>query len=246
MASLAGPWRTGFKVIEFTPNHMGEFIMTARMSDEKIALAKKLESEGRLRSEIGKAVGVSQTTLIKHLGVMSRGTPWHACACGDHVFAKVGPKDVCLVDPDVPETLLAGKGLFVMQGRPRKKICHRYAVISDWPHHHRRVHRVIMGATPEQIVDHISRDTMDNRRRNLRIATNSHNGANSIQKGGSSKYKGVHWSRSKGGWVATISRDRKLKWLGVFSDEMDAARRYDAAAIELFGEFARTNFGAAE
>lgn len=237
-----GPSRTDFKVVEYAPNHTGDFTMTARMSDEKIALAKKMEAEGVERNEICRRIGTSPTTLIKHLGTLDKATKWTPCACGDHVFAPVGGPNVCLLDPQDAD-LFADKKIFFTKGAPKgQKIIHSYAVASNWPNAHRRVHRVIMRATDEQIVDHISRDTMDNRRRNLRVATSSSNGGNSIQRGGTSKYKGVSWSKQYGCWVASIMVNRKSHQLGRFHSEENAARVYDAAAIEAFGEFARTNF----
>jgi hypothetical protein len=217
--------------------------MTARLSDEKIALAKKLEAAGLMRTEIAKIVGASQPTLIKHLGTLEKkATAWTQCACGDHVFAPVGGPNVCLLDPQDVDLFAGKKVFFTRPGDRGQKIIHCYAVISNWPNAHRRIHRVIMGAADEQIVDHISRDTMDNRRCNLRIATNSGNGGNSIQKGGTSKYKGVSWDKRSSAWVAGIMLHRKKKILGLFSCEHEAARVYDAAAVEAFGEFARTNF----
>ncbi len=217
--------------------------MTARMSDEKIALAKKLEAEGIERVEIGRRVGISMPTLIKRLGTLEKKpTKWATCACGDHVFAPVGGSNVCLLDPQDADLFAGKKVFFTRPGDRGQKIIHCYAIISNWPNAHRRIHRVLMNATDEQIVDHISRDTMDNRRRNLRIATNSGNGGNSIQKGGTSKYKGVSWDKAKGAWVAGIMLHRKKRILGFFACEHEAARVYDAAAIEAFGEFARTNF----
>lgn len=106
-----------------------------------------------------------------------------------------------------------------------------------------RMHRVVMGAKPGEEVDHISGDRSDNRRANLRIATNTQNQANQrIRSGGSSKYKGVHWDKGERKWRATICRDGKRMALGRYDDERAAAIAYDKAAREHSGEFARTNF----
>ncbi len=43
-------------------------------------------------------------------------------------------------------------------------------------------------------------------------------------------------------WIACIRVDRRQIKLGSFSDEIDAAKAYDRAAVEHFGVFARTNF----
>ncbi len=106
---------------------------------------------------------------------------------------------------------------------------------------HVLLHRLIMDAEPGTLVDHENRNGLDNRKQNLRKATDSENGANSVRKGDSSKYKGVELFRN-GKWRARIKVHRKEIHLGYFHDEEEAARAYDRAAREHFGEFARTNF----
>jgi len=60
--------------------------------------------------------------------------------------------------------------------------------------------------------------------------------------GSSSKYKGVAWHKRRGKWQAYIKIGDKIRHLGVFTDELAAARAYDIAARQHFGEFARPNF----
>ena len=113
-----------------------------------------------------------------------------------------------------------------------------------------RMHRVILERKlgrklrPGEEVDHINGDKTDNRRENLRLATNAQNCANQGKPKGtySSEYKGVHWNKQNKKWRARIMVDGKLIHLGYFTDEMDAASAYDEAAMEYFGEFAKLNF----
>lgn len=104
------------------------------------------------------------------------------------------------------------------------------------------MHREIMGAEPGQFVDHINGDKMDNRRANLRICTPEQNRFNVPARFGTSEFKGVSRHSKNPVWVAHITFRGKNRYLGSFQVESDAARAYDAAAAEAFGEFAHLNF----
>lgn len=93
-------------------------------------------------------------------------------------------------------------------------------------------------------VDHRNMDTLDNRRSNIRPATRSENKQNSRthsrkNQGSGRPIKGVYQRGNK--WRAAIRVDKKLRQLGTFDSDVDAARAYDKVALEMFGEFARTN-----
>jgi hypothetical protein len=105
------------------------------------------------------------------------------------------------------------------------------------------MHRQIMDPPKGKIVDHIDGNQANNCRANLRICTRRENGCNrSKPVGTTSRFKGVSWHKATGKWAATIHFKRRAFWLGYFDDEAEAARAYDAKAVELFGEFARLNF----
>lgn len=56
-----------------------------------------------------------------------------------------------------------------------------------------------------------------------------------------SRYKGVYL-QTDGKWRAQICVNYRKLNLGSYATEIAAARVYDAAALEHFGEFARLNF----
>ena len=99
----------------------------------------------------------------------------------------------------------------------------------------------------EHEVDHRNRDTLDNRRENIRVATVGQNRANSRKKlwrgGKSSQYKGVSFLKHNGRWRALIVKDKQAHVIGYFGSEIVAARAYNRAAVEFHGEFARVNEG---
>jgi hypothetical protein len=215
--------------------------MSARASPEKIERARQLEAEGVPRAEICKIVGMSAPTLIRWLGKLPRQTAFTDCHCGNHAFAVLDHGQAVLVDRG-DATRYADTKLFLMKaGDSRQRSPHWYVARSDWPGPHVRIHREIMGATTGEIVDHKSRNTLDNRRENLRKATPSANGANTRPKGGSSRFKGVHWSKKEGRWIASIMVARKTTRVGRYAIEIEAAQAYDMAALQLFGEYAQTN-----
>lgn len=108
------------------------------------------------------------------------------------------------------------------------------------------MHRVILGAPEGTGVDHIDRDGLNNKRANLRLATTSENQRNARRRiDNSSGYKGVakySAPRSKKPWKAHIGVNGVSRYLGVFDSAEEAARAYDRAAVEFYGEFAHRNF----
>lgn len=103
------------------------------------------------------------------------------------------------------------------------------------------MHRIIMQPSIGMFIDHINHNGLDNRRCNLRVCTNSENIRNSRSTIGSrSKYLGVSIRKNK--IHSYITYNRKQIYLGVFEDEVSAAKAYDIKAKELFGEFANLNF----
>lgn len=160
------------------------------------------------------------------------------CACGSHGFARLSKWHTALFDAaDLP--IVAGKTWTV-----ETKSGRAYALRAFGPRKARQrvyMHREITGASPSLDVDHWNGDGTDNRRGNLRPADRSLNNANQRQKLGVSRFKGVHWHKQAGKWHAQISFRGVRKSLGVHAVEEDAARAYDRAAVEIFGEFARTN-----
>ena len=107
------------------------------------------------------------------------------------------------------------------------------------------LHRLVMGNPPGQ-VDHKNLNKLDCRRDNLRLCTNTQNQGNRAKqkRPATSKYKGVDLRACSGRYRAQIHRGGKVINLGNFANEEDAARAYDRAAREYFGEFARCNFPA--
>jgi len=104
------------------------------------------------------------------------------------------------------------------------------------------MHRQILNPPPGLQCDHINSNGLDNRRCNLRLCTNSQNSMNQRSRDGTSEFKGVHWHKRKKKWEAEIMHNEKHFHVGSFVNEEDAARAYDAAAREHFGEFAWLNF----
>jgi hypothetical protein len=106
------------------------------------------------------------------------------------------------------------------------------------------LHRLIIGVSdPSVLVDHINHDTLDNRRENLRTATQRQNQQNQLPRLGKvSKYKGVCRNKYKTKWRAQIRTENGRLHLGEYDTEIEAAHVYDEAALKYHGKFAKVNF----
>lgn len=101
------------------------------------------------------------------------------------------------------------------------------------------MHALIAGC---EAPDHVNRNSLDNRRINLRPATPEQNNANRARyRNSKSGYKGVYWAKRDRKWKAAICVSGRRVSLGLFDDPVEAARAYNAAALKAWGEYAWLN-----
>lgn len=101
-----------------------------------------------------------------------------------------------------------------------------------------RAHRLawfyVYGKWPEDQLDHIDGNKVNNCLINLRECTNAENHQNMPSiKGGTSKYTGVSWYKKGKKWRANICLNNKQKNLGFFDNEEDAYAAYCKAKAEI-------------
>lgn len=132
---------------------------------------------------------------------------------------------------DLPK--IAGYTLFVTNG---------YASIKHERKSIRLSHFLLKKPKSGCVIDHINNNTLDNRRSNLREATNSQNSQNrkKQQETYTSNYLGVFWDKTGQKWIASSSKNGK-NYRGNFTTEIKAAKFYDKIAIYQFGMGAKTN-----
>jgi hypothetical protein len=87
--------------------------------------------------------------------------------------------------------------------------------------------------------DHIDRNKLNNRKYNLRPATERENSRNrSRQSNNTSGFIGVSWNKSRNKWESYIKTEEKHIHLGQFENKEDAIRARLNAEAKYFGEFA--------
>jgi hypothetical protein len=90
-----------------------------------------------------------------------------------------------------------------------------------------RMHRYITDCPEDMVPDHINNDTLNNRRSNLRLATNAENKQNlngAYQNNQSSGIRGVSWHKHSRKWVAHIRTKGKRQHLGYFHTVAEAEK----------------------
>lgn len=102
-----------------------------------------------------------------------------------------------------------------------------------------QLHRFILQASSEKVVDHINSDSLDNRKVNLRLCDQQQNCCNRRkQKTSKSPYKNISWEASKERWRVNIMC-KGIKYKKDFKELNDALNWRNAVLLDLHGEFAK-------
>lgn len=100
------------------------------------------------------------------------------------------------------------------------------------------LHRLVMNVIDSSLeVDHVHHVKSDNRKTELRIVTTSQNQMNQTPRKHSSPCTGVSWHKKKNAWIAQISLNGKLKYLGIYKDLEDAIKARKEAEKQYFGDY---------
>ena len=103
------------------------------------------------------------------------------------------------------------------------------------------MHKVVLSIPNGMCADHINRNPLDNRKKNLRLCTHLQNTWNRRKRrNGKSQFTGIYPTKS-GKWLAQISPRGRCYGLGTYESELDAAIVYNVAAQIFFGDFACLN-----
>ena len=102
------------------------------------------------------------------------------------------------------------------------------------------LHRQILDAPKDRIVDHKDGNGLNNRRINLRLCTHAENLWNrGKNKNNTSGYKGVYYHKQTGKFITSIWFHHKEIYLGLFRTAQGASSAYQVAAKKFHGNFAR-------
>jgi hypothetical protein len=102
------------------------------------------------------------------------------------------------------------------------------------------MHRFIVKPPKGMVVHHIDGNGLNNRRCNLRVCTDRQHRVSRSPRGGASRFVGV--TRHKNKWQAGLGYRGGYLYLGLFDDEVEAAKVRDRKAYELHGDLAFLNF----
>lgn len=98
------------------------------------------------------------------------------------------------------------------------------------------LHRELLGLSyrDRREGDHRDRNPLNNSRANLRVTSHAGNRQNvDAYRGAASKYRGVSWHKGTRRWQARVQVNGMSRFVGRFSNELDAAEAARAARLEL-------------
>lgn len=157
------------------------------------------------------------------------------------IYVNYGEKQYeCLVDIDDYENKIKNLGkkihvykngycyFCVQKGEKSKKI---------------KLYRYLLDVLDDNsiIIDHINRNPLDNRRKNLRKANyvlNSYN--SSLSKDNFTKNKGVHWMKKRKRWRGSVRINGKIKYTRVFKKYEDCVRETEKIRESMYQEYKET------
>lgn len=104
------------------------------------------------------------------------------------------------------------------------------------------MHRLLLNASKEQMVDHINHNGLDNRKHNIRLCTPHESACNrEKQINNSSGVKGVDYFDRLKKWRVRIQSNNKQFHIGVYPTKEMALLTYNEAALKHHGSFALIN-----
>lgn len=168
--------------------------------------------------------------------------PNEYCIEGDKVYIKLTQGKEAIIDlADLslvaPYRWYAQKGRYTFYAYSKSN--------SKYKNKLTMLHTLILNTPKDMETDHIDGNGLNNSRSNLRIVTTAQNARNRRKpvSGKVSQYKGVTKHFHKFRAIISYRENKKKKniHIGLFASEHDAARAYNAKAVELFGEHACLN-----
>ena len=104
------------------------------------------------------------------------------------------------------------------------------------------LHNLVVEPEEGKFIDHKNLDRLDNRKENLRLCDRSQSQTNrSLQFNNTSGFRGVTKTRNGKKWRASVRKNNKKVYLGVFNSKEEAAKAYNKEAERLHEDFARLN-----
>lgn len=216
------------------------------MEIKKFSVCEKTEKEGRILLHSKD----NQYYCFKHYQHMTR----H----GKIVYSMYGENEIDEYD-DYIEIILRGKdgnetgraiidkedyekvSMYKWYARPNHNNIYAYAKIKGTNGSNALLHRIIMEEDDSKVfIDHINGDGLNNRKSNLRRATNQQNSFNcqARLRKNPDRIVGVRFDTARNKWLAQLQHNMKQVYIGRFLTEDEAIIARLKKEKELFGDFA--------